>query len=220
MHDSGKSLPATLMSHHEIGAQYAGILCEQLRGQKIEDVEIDEEIKEMVQQAILHHMNHPFLVMLNKGRFPEPENEVDKIVFDADMLANIGFKNVGFRISNDRMIQEDVKAAQTENIAILEEAFSNVMSGVRQLEGVVLSEQAKNTAHTLIAETNEIFDYFKQNNIFTKIQERFSVGNDFNSGTIEIKGGSEELAKILNEEICKAGQELGIDQKIFENFVI
>ncbi|NQT49918.1 HD domain-containing protein [Candidatus Kuenenbacteria bacterium] len=90
-HDSGK-LASGLLDHHEQGTEYAGQMLDGLEGQEFEGVTITPEIKQKVMEAIERHMNHPFLVMLNKGeRFPEPKDDVDRVVFDADMMANAGF---------------------------------------------------------------------------------------------------------------------------------
>ncbi|MDD4271330.1 MAG: HD domain-containing protein [Patescibacteria group bacterium] len=221
-HDSGK-LAAGLMEHHLKSKEYAEKLLDKLGPIKQggEIIEITPELKEKVLQAIERHMNHPFLVNLNKGRrFPEPENETDKIVFDADMMANVGFKNVCFRLINEGYMKEDAAAAYKKGITALEESFNNVMAGVKVLGEVVLSEPAKKQTKKLAEDAVEIFNYLKANRIFQEIQDKYSENNEFNSKTINQKGGVPALKKELNAAIIKAAQALNIDRKIAENFIM
>lgn len=219
LHDGGKLKKDSLLSHHELGAERAGIMMDEISGSKFENVEINEKIKKKVQEAIERHMNHPFLVKMNKDRrFPEPQDNVDKIVFDADMLANIGFKNVGFRLINEGFLAEDAQKSQEKNVSILRESFENVMNGARKLGDVVLSEQAKKISETLVGNTEKIFAYLNENKILEKIQEDFSKNGTFNAGSIKENGGVSVLKAFLNEEIRKAGEALNLDKKEVKNF--
>jgi len=187
-----------------------------------ETIEITPELKEKILQAIKRHMNHPFLVKFNKGeRFPEPENEVDKIVFDADMMANVGFKNVGFRLITKSYINDDIAAASLKGIPALEETFNNVMAGVSALDKIVLSDAVKKRAGQLVEDAVKIYEYLKDSNVFKNIQEKYEDNGEYNFGTInKAPGGVQELKKDLNSAIKKAAQALGIEEKIVKNFLM
>lgn len=218
MHDGGK-LSSGLLEHHQRGVEYTDKIINEMLGQEIEGVETTEKLKEKVKEAIERHMNHPFLVMLRKGeRFPEPEDDVDKIVFDADMMANVGFKNVGFRVINENFINRDREAATKKGVTVLEETFKNVMQGVKQLREVVLTQEAKEKTGDLVEAAEAIDKYFKDKNIFQTIQDQFSVDGEYTFDTIKKMGGPQLIKKLLNEEIIKAGSELNIDKKIIDNF--
>ena len=220
LHDSGK-LNSDLMGHHLKGVEYAETMLEGMKGQVFEGVEITDEIIEKVKEAIERHMNHPFLVRMNKGqRFPEPQDKVDQVVFDADMLANIGFKNVGFRLISPDFLKQDATAAAQKNILILEETFENVLAGVRALDQAVLSPAAKEKVRELIEATEKIFSRLKQDNVLPAIQEEFSNNGEYNSSTIQAKGGMLKMKERLNETIRQIGLQLGINQKIIGNFQI
>jgi len=226
-HDGGK-LAADLMEHgldhHLKSREYAERLLDELPPieQGDETIEITPGLKEKVLQAIERHMNHPFLVNLNKDqRFPEPENDIDKIVFDADMMANVGFKNVCFRLTSEKYLNEDLAAASRKGITALEESFNNVMEGVRVLDKVVLSAPAKAQIKQLINATEEIFSYLKDNRVFQEIQDKYSLNHEFNFKTINQKeGGVPSLKKELNSAIRKAAQTLNIDKEIAKNFIM
>ena len=212
MHDGGK-LSSDILDHHTKGVEYAGKMLDEMMGQKFNGVEITEEIKQKIKEAIERHMNHPYLVEKNKGeRFPEPQGKVDKVVFDADMLANIGFKNVAFRLINEGNFNEDQKKAQENGTTTMEEMFKNVMQGVEQLDKVVLSPEAKEIAGERIGNAREIFEHLKTR--LREIQDMFSAEGRFDLSSIKAKGGTELVKKLLNEEIEKAAIELGIDSKI------
>lgn len=218
LHDSGK-LNSDLMAHHLKGVEYAEAMLEGMKGQVFEGVEITDEIIEKVKEAIERHMNHPFLVKMNKGqRFPEPRDKVDQVVFDADMLANIGFKNIGFRLVSPDFLKQDAEAAAQKNTLILEETFENVLAGVRSLDKVVLSPSAKEKIRELIEATEKIFDHLKQNNILQTIQEEFSDNGKYDFDTIQAKGGPLKMKERLNETIRQIGLQLGINPKIIDNF--
>jgi hypothetical protein len=212
--------------------EYAAEMLEQMKGQKIGEVEVTEESAKKITDAIERHMNHPFMVMSNKGeRFPEPQNKVDKIVFDADMLANIGFKNVAFRLINEGLMDKDTIRAKDGKI--LEESFRNVFEGeitddgkkipgASGLQEVVLSSSAKEIAGKTIEAARAIFEHLKGNGGISEVQKIFSdeEGN-FNSETIKKKGGSEGMSlikKMLNEKIQIAAMDLGIEMETARKF--
>lgn len=195
LHDSGK-LNSPLLEHHLKGVEYAEEIIGQIIGQKFEGVEITEELKEKAKEAIERHMNHPFLVRLNKNkRFPEPEDEVDKIVFDADMIANVGFKNVGFRIIDKNFKEEDLEVAEEKNIPYLQATFENVMQDVRKLKNVVLSKQGRELTGKLIKVADKIFHKID----FKEIQNELKEIKD---PQIIKKRLNEEIEKISNQ-ICR-----------------
>ncbi len=219
LHDCGK-LNSEILEHHEKGAEYAGQMLDEMirEGRQIEGVPITEEIKSKVLEAIERHMNHPYLVAEKGGRFPEPQDDIDKIVFDVDMMANVGFKNVGFHLTAEKLLRIDIALASKNNTSVLRETFERVMQSVATLDKAVLSEPAKKEIVYLIDEAGKIFDYLKKNQILDKIQNDFSVAGEFNKETIEKKGGVAEIKKILNEEIIKAGRELHLEPETVKNF--
>ena len=226
LHDSGK-IEAELLKHHEQSSINAEKILRQLQkqGHKIEGLEINEEIIEKTKQAIERHMNHPFLIAMNGGRFSEPQDDVDKIVFDADILANIGAKNVGFRLGLEANMLKDSKAAEESRISQLEAAFDNVMAEVRTLDSVVLTDPGKKRAKELIQNMEIVMaNLIKKDehgeNALQGIQQEFSdeQGN-FSLETIKEKGGFSLIKERLNEEILKAGQD-AVDEKILNNFKI
>jgi len=213
-----------LLKHHKRGSGQVEEMLEKLKGQKINEVEVDEKMIIKVKEAIDRHMNHPYLIFMNKGeRFPEAEDDIDKIVSDADILSNIGFKNVTFRF-NEKDMNEDQETVKKKGITILEANFENVMKGVKVLDEYVCSDQAKEKVGELIEKSEEIFQYFKENDIFEKVQAEFSdqQGN-FSIEAMQTKFGKEYFCLIkrrINQEIAKAGAKLGIDKKVFDNFKI
>jgi len=210
MHDSGK-LASGLLDHHTKGVEYAGKMLGEMMGRSFGGVEITDEVKQKVQEAIERHMNHPFLVKLNKDQnFPLPQDRVDRVVFDADMLANVGFKNVAFRL-NEKNLEEDRKKAEENGTTVIEEIFKNVLQGVKQLDKIVLSPEAGEIAEDSIGNAKKIFERLKDK--LKGIQDMFSVNGKFDLSTIKAKGGVELLKKLLNEEIEKAGIELNMNIK-------
>lgn len=227
LHDCGK-LSSGLLEHHKKGVEYAEVIVDEMIGMEFEGVKITTEIKENILRAIERHMNHPFLVGLQKGeRFSEPVSEIDKTVFDADMLANIGFKNIAFRLGNSKLFLEDQSVAKEKNISVLEETFENVLdvnNGVRSLGLVVLTDAAKEKSASLILAVENIFSKMKNDGVLAKIEEDFSNM----SGELDRQSTSWELGidglllikKRLNEEIQKAGMVLGIDHDIVVRFLM
>lgn len=218
-HDSGK-LASKLLEHHTQGVAYADTRLDELMGQSVDGVEITPAIKQKVLEAIERHMNHPFLVKLNKGeRFPEPQDDVDRVVFDADMMANAGFKNVAIRLSNETFMAEDIAKAEEDGTAVLKESFENVMQGVKDLPKTVLTKQARETTTNLVASVEQIMGYFDDNDIFGQLQTEFSDSEgNFNIKTIAAKGGFSLIKMRINEEILKAGGKLDIDTQYLPNF--
>jgi len=231
MHDSGK-LSSDLLSHHKKGVEYAKGLIEKMQKEKskFEGIEITQELGQKILQAIERHMNHPFLVVKNGGeRFPEPENKVDRVVYDADMLANIGFKNVGFRLASEEYLREDSQKAIENGTNALEETFANVMQGVVKLDSVVLTSPAQKIAKERIEDTKRIFNYLKENKVFESLLLEQNIVNEkirksgkklnLDDKIIEEMIKKENIIK-LNGEIRKAGMALGIDSKIIDKLMM
>jgi hypothetical protein len=218
-HDSGK-LASELLEHHTQGMAYAETRLDELIGQEVGGVKVTPDIKQKVLEAIERHMNHPFLVMLNKGeRFPEPQDDVDRVVFDADMMANAGFKNVAFRLSSENFLDQDAAKAKENGTAVLKESFENVIQGVRALPETVLSDQAQEITTRIVASVDQIMEYFDENDLFTQLQTEFSDSEgNFNMQTIAAKGGFSLIKKRINEEILKAGSHLDVDPQYLQNF--
>jgi hypothetical protein len=219
-HDAGK-IASQLLEHHEQGVEYADIAIDKLTGQVFEGVTITPEIKKKALEAVERHMNHPFLVMLNKGkRFPEPQDNVDRVVFDADMLANAGFKNMAFRLTDEDFLSQDVEAAKENETLPLQETVANVLQGIISLPDTVLTEQARTIAQELVESVQKIqVHLIKNEGILAQIQSEFSdkKGN-FSIETIAQNGGFQGLKTRLNEKILKAANKLGIDMSRARTF--
>jgi hypothetical protein len=182
---------------------------------------IDDQFISTVCLAIERHMNHPFLVYLNGGkRFPEPENIADKIVFDADMAANIGFKNVGVRLGSEQYLEEDKEMARTKGMTIIEESFRNVVTGASGLKSVFLLDESSKIAEKTIHQLNDIFDNMKKEGVFQEIQDIFSENGNFDITTIKNKGGFGLMKNFINEKIEKSGRRLEVDIKTINFFKI
>jgi len=230
LHDCGKL--ENIDNHHEPGAINAGEILSQLGGQEIDGLEITQEIIDKVKEAIDRHMNHPYLVQRRGECFPWPEDDVDKIVFDADMMANVGFKNVGFRLVSSENMEEDALVAEKQKppVPVLEESFRNVMegeevgqampgikTGFKSLGEVVMSDSGKTMIKGLIKDAEAIFEYLKDNGIFEKVEAEFS-GSDGKFGpNIDIEK-SRLIRDRLSQEILEAGKELDIDESVADNF--
>ncbi|MDD3284008.1 MAG: HD domain-containing protein [Patescibacteria group bacterium] len=218
LHDSGK-LISDLKTHHTAGIQRAEEILKKIEGTTIDGIKINDQFIETVKSAIERHMNHPFLVKyINSGkRYPDPITIEDKIVFDADMLANIGFKNVGFRLNTEKFMNEDTKKSLEENTSILEQSFINVLEGedgAKRLIDVLLLEESKDTAIDLIKTIDKIFEDLKNEKVFYEIQNIFSENGIFNIETIKNKGGLNLLKDVINEKIKKSGIKFEINPKI------
>lgn len=127
------------------------------------------------------------------------------------MLANVGAKNVGFRLNFEGNMLEDSKAAKESEISHLEAAFDNVMGEARKLDSVVLTDTGKKRAKELIKDieiviANLVEKDKRGKNVLQAIQQDFSDNQgNFNLETIKEKGGFSLIKERLNEEILKAG---------------
>lgn len=218
LHDGAK-LTAPLLEHHIISAELAVEILSKYRGEKIRSITIGDKTVEYVRQAIIRHQNHPFLVKKNNNkRFPEPVNNIDKVVFNADMLANIGFKNVAFRLNDENFLQQDIDQANKTGKPVIIEVFNNVMEGVLDIPKVILEDESKDYAKQLV---NKIKELFKQATAeLIKCQEQFSIDNVFDSDSIVNKGGVGKLINRINEVLADNIKEVNISDKEFARFMV
>jgi hypothetical protein len=165
--------------------------------------------------------------MLKKGdRFPEPINNTDKAVFDADMLANIGFKNIAFRLADKNFFDQDCKKAKQNGTSVLEEMMKNVLNnanGVGSIEGVVLTDEAKVIATEVIASVNSIYEKMKADSVFTKIQEELLDDSEFNYQNLNANlndKGMPLLKKLITEKIHATAQTLNISDSAIANILL
>lgn len=210
LHDSGK-LNSGLLNHHKKSGQYAdeilldsdylGKVENDMIGKTIEGVEITHATLLKVREAIKRHMNHPFLIEIKGGKFPKPKRIAEQVVFDADMLSNIGFKNVGFRIKVDSFKNEDAEVANEKNITKIQAAFDNVINGAKKLKDVVLTDDGKEKAELLIEIAEKIY-------------------NDINYSELqnELDQNSDNSTEIINNTIEKIGIKNKIDQNTIKKF--
>ncbi|MFH1523143.1 MAG: HD domain-containing protein [Patescibacteria group bacterium] len=220
LHDSGKiksnSDRGHVNDHHLEGVERAREILNEMLGQEISGVEITNDFIKKVTDSIYRHMNHPYLVMLKGEKYPEPQNIVDKIVFDADMLANVGYKNVIFRLKIPDNLEKDSHAAQKNNITSLQASFENVVETGKILAGnkkekVVYTKEAQTRIEELIELVDKIMEALINKNIFEEAENKYYKDNKFDIP---------ELIIYLNQEIKAAAQELSIPKNIFERFII
>lgn len=187
-HDSIKAKPGVdVLDHGSKSAEFAKI--------KLEALKKDKKIVEEIVNAIERHMNYPFLVNLAKKRghpdYPKIEIKLDEIVYDSDVLDNIGIKNIAFRLDPEKgknFITEDIKTAQEQNITQLQAAMENVIFSLKEAVGSLLTETGQRKGkemYTILQETVKKINY-------SEIQ----VGEN---GQVDVK----ETMKKLNEEINK-----------------
>lgn len=218
LHDGAK-LTAPLLEHHIISAELAVEILSKYRGEKIRSITIGDKTVEYVRQAILRHQNHPFLVKLNNNkRFPEPVNDIDKVVFNADMLANIGFKNVAFRLNDENFLQQDIDQAKKSGKPVIVEVFNNVMEEVLDMPKVVLEDESKDYAKQLVNKIKELFR--EATNQLIDCQDRFSENGLFNKESIESKGGVSKLIGEINKILAGNLAKVNIADTEFARFKV
>lgn len=217
LHDCGK-LGVPLLEHHEKGMERAKIILEEFQKEngKIEGVDFSGvvevgdkkiNIQEKILQAINRHMNHPYLVKSNnKNRFPEPEDLIDKIVFDADMLANIGFKNISFRLNSRKNKEEDQSGARKERIPYIQQVFKSVVDEAEELPGVMTCKEAAELGGNLVKKVRVIYEGLG----FGKIQEKID----------QKKMSTEQIIDFLNQKIKKTAKEIDGQEAQAKNFLI
>ncbi|MFA6027423.1 MAG: hypothetical protein WC752_00655 [Patescibacteria group bacterium] len=221
LHDGGK-LNSSLLEHHIAGKERAGAILDKLAktaNGTIDGINISA-IREKVLEAIDRHMNHPFLVMLNKGKeFPQPQDEVDEVVFDADMLANIGFKNVGLRLNSPKYLEEDAGKAKANGTSVIEESFKNVMEGVEGMQSTVLSKEAEKICRDTINKATAIFEDMQSKGVFEKYTPKEETDKVIEDPSLVISKCS-EIKTSLNQEILKTAGEKGIDESLAKKFIM
>lgn len=209
LHDCGK-LSAPILSHHLKGVERGSLILEELQKSKLEGIDLSETIdggdekitiKEKSLQAIERHMNHPYLIMKNGNNlFPKPIDLVDKIVFDADMLANIGFKNVAFRLTTEENVWEDKQKAEQKGISYFQEIFDNVVNdkeaGAVGLSEIMETEEGRKISKELIEQMRIIYQKLNFDEIQGQIKTQKMTIN--------------QMLSFLNQEIKKAGE--GIEE--------
>jgi hypothetical protein len=212
MHDSGK-LSVEIPSHHIEGKKYTMEMLEGMRGQNINGTVISKDFSEKVANAVFRHMNHPYLIRANGGaRFPEPESRVDMVVNDADMLANIGFKNVAFGLMDQQRIDLYREMAEKENVPLIQIIFEIVVKDVDSLSGSIYSPEGKKKSLDLMEITRKIFENMKSRNVFFSFDS--SEIDEFDSENIE------KIKMRLNEEIKISAKEFNINDDLVSRLLI
>ncbi len=218
LHDVGKVATGfNIKEHHTAGVERAEKIMKDLVGKSFDGVKITEDIAKKVVDAVERHMNHPFLInVMNKGeRFPEPETVVDKIIFDSDMIANLTFKNFGFRLNND-MIDIDLKELEgNDSIKSYTGAvLDNILfaaNGAKDTEKVVLTDEGKEVAKRVMENVSKIHDKLveKAEEIEAELARDAEL-EEFDIKEVLEKIGNDAVKAKYNEHIKKAGEELNI----------
>ena len=226
LHDSGKL--EDMKNHHIKGVERGTEILDKLKGQSFEGVALDEEIIKSSLGSIERHMNHPFMIkFFNNGeRYPDPVTEVDKVVFNADMMANAGFKNVFFRVINKNFLDADKKWAEDNNTSHLEAMFIDVVFGkkgneplgVMGLKDVVLGDAAKEIINEKTENIKAIYGQMKQEGFFENTQ-KLIFGED-SKYLEEVPPPDKQvlLKKVINEEIEKIGVQKKIPVKELKTY--
>jgi hypothetical protein len=212
MHDSGK-LNTEILNHHVEGRKYTLEMLESMQGQNINGIVINREFIEKVANAVYRHMNHPYLIRVNGGeKFPEPENSIDMVVNDADMLANIGFKNVAFGLMDKQGMDLYGEMAKKRSVSLIQIIFEVVVKDINSLSGSIYSPEGKEKSFDLMEITRKIFENMKNRNVFS----------GFDSSEID-KINLEKIEQIkmrLNEQIKISARELDIREEITDKLLI
>jgi hypothetical protein len=195
-HDSAK-LDSQPLEHHIEGAQVAAELSEKLVGETIDGVTITKEMIGPISDAVRRHQNHPFLIGNNGGkRFEEPEKKTDLVVFLSDMMANVGFKNIAFRLFPNKGTQfthQDVSMAMESRFA--KENPDKVSDDKKDK----LKDRAEDH---LVQALNDVFNdqtgvAHLVDNVFYEVKDGKKVRRDSMAGT-------EDVERFMTETIDKA----------------
>ncbi len=220
LHDVGKVASGfDIKDHHNTGEVRAKKIMKDLIDQKFEGVIITKEIAEKVVDSGVRHMNHPYLVnQINGGkRFPEVETVVDKIVFEADMIANLGFKNFGFRL-NETNIAEDLEAlANREDITSYSDAvFNNIFfdkDGAVDTVEVIKTKEGKEIGQRVLDNVLNLHKKLKEwaSRIEAELARDAGLSEFDVRKVLKVeKVGATGIKAKYNEYIKKAGEELEI----------
>jgi hypothetical protein len=157
LHDVAKA-DTHLMLHADVGSDIAGA---QLRELGKDDAFIAE-----VQRAIRCHMG-PFPFIDEEAEkyaertgdhlhFPRPESAVEKLFYDADMLALIDIegieKVVVLRETTPEFIAEDQRTSAEEGITARAAAYRSALQSVQRAADTLFSDTARTLAAGLVAD--------------------------------------------------------------------
>jgi hypothetical protein len=157
LHDSAKA-DTHLMLHAEAGADVAA---EQLRA-----LGKSEEFIKIIQRGIRCHMG-PFPFIEEEAKkyaertgdhlhFPRPQSTVERLFYDADMLALMDTdgieKVVVLRSTTPEFIAEDEEAAASEGSTPRAAAYRSAMQSVKRAADTLFSQTARDIAGRLMDE--------------------------------------------------------------------
>lgn len=157
LHDVAKA-DTHLMLHADVGSDVAG---EQLRAMGKDDAFITE-----VQRGIRCHMG-PFPFIEEEAQkyarktgehldFPRPQSLIEKLFYDADMLALIDIagveKVVVLRQTTDEFIEEDERTSSEEGITARAAAYRSALQSVQRAADTLFSETARTLAARLVTD--------------------------------------------------------------------
>jgi hypothetical protein len=140
---------------------------------KLKEVGFEKEVMEKIANAIERHMGPIPGFMAEQAKkweqktgekieFPRPENEIDKCLYDADMLSLIdkqGIKKIlTIRASEKWAVEEDKKIAQAENISQEKAAWLSALKSAKQAADSLFTESAKNEAKELLEKAQKAFE--------------------------------------------------------------
>lgn len=156
LHDVAKA-DTHLMLHNEAGARIAG--------DKLLELGKDEAFIHEIQRGIQCHMG-PFPFIEEEAQkyaertgvhlhFPKPVSDVDKLFYDADMLALIDIdgieKVVTLRSTTPEFIEEDEATAARDGTTPRAAAYASAMQSVTRAADTLHSATAKRIAERLVA---------------------------------------------------------------------
>lgn len=157
LHDVAKA-DSHLMLHAEIGAEVAA--------EKLREMGKDESFIAAVESGIVCHMG-PFPFIEEEAKkyaertgdhlhFPRPQTTIEKLFYDADMLALIDIegieKVVVLRSTTPEFSAEDEAAAAAEGGTPRAAAYRSAMQSVNRAADTLFSESARKIARRLVAE--------------------------------------------------------------------
>ena len=161
LHDAAK-FNTPLVKHGFEGAKMAE--------KKLRELNFDEEIAQQVKNAIERHMGPIPGFMENEAKkweektgekieFPRPENTVDKLLYDADMLSLISLhgieKILTIRKNTDVFKEEDEKIAAKEGTTVEEVRWRSALKSAYEAADSLFTESAKRKANQFLTEAEE-----------------------------------------------------------------
>ena len=160
LHDIAKA-DTHLMHHAEIGATDAG--------RHLGELGKDVEFIGAVQQGIRCHMG-PFPFIDEEAEkheqrtgehvdLPRPDTSLEKLFYDADMLALIDIggieKVVMLRATTKEFIEEDVRTSAADGITARAAAYRSAMTSVYRAVDTLFSDTARKLAAKLVQEAEQ-----------------------------------------------------------------